>query len=365
MIYGFDDRDRRTFSTVFPINPLVHSESAAHVDANLFLLAAGAAVATYGTIALAGPFLRNYALAHPDHRSSHEVPTPQGGGIFVIATTVAAAALAAYLQSGFAGIPLSLAGILAATIALAIVGAVDDARVLQAAPRLILQTVVVVVVVAMLPAELHVITALPWWIERLGILLVLLWFVNLVNFMDGIDWMTVAESVPVTAALAAFGLMGALPREATAVAFALGGAMIGFAPFNRPVARLFLGDVGSLPIGLLLGWLLVLLADGGHLAAALLLPLYYLADATITLLRRIAKGEQIMQPHRSHFYQRATDGGFSVYGIVARVFLLNCILVALASACILTSFLLFQAAAVAAGCILVGLLLRQFARGKR
>ncbi len=51
--------------------------------------------------------------------------------------------------------------------------------------------------------------------------------------------------------------------------------MLGFAPFNRPVARLFLGDVGSLPIGLLLGWLLLLLAGSGHLAAALLLPLYY------------------------------------------------------------------------------------------
>ena len=55
--------------------------------------------------------------------------------------------------------------------------------------------------------------------------------------------------------------------------------MIGFAPFNRPVARLFLGDVGSLPIGLLLFWLLVLTAGNGHLAAALILPLYYLADA--------------------------------------------------------------------------------------
>jgi UDP-N-acetylmuramyl pentapeptide phosphotransferase/UDP-N-acetylglucosamine-1-phosphate transferase len=313
-----------------------------------FLLAAGAAVATYGMIALARPFLRSYALAHPDQRSSHKVPTPQGGGIFVVATTIAAAALAAYLQSSFAGVTLSLAWLLAATIALAIVGAVDDVRLLQAVPRLILQTVAVAVVVATLPAGLHIIPALPWWIERLGILLAILWFVNLVNFMDGIDWMTVAESVPVTAALAAFGLMGALPREATAVAFALGGAMIGFAPFNRPVARLFLGDVGSLPIGLLLGWLLVQLAGSGHLAAALLLPLYYIADSTITLLRRLAKSEQIMQAHRSHFYQRATNGGFSVYGIVGRVFLLNCTLVALAAATVLMSSLLVQAAASAA-----------------
>ena len=104
--------------------------------------------------------------------------------------------------------------------------------------------------------------------------------------------------------------MGSLPQEATLVALTLCGAMIGFAPFNRPVAQLFLGDVGSLPIGLLLGWLLILLAGGGHLAAALLLPLYYLADATITLLRRLVKGEKVTQAHRTHFYQRAMDNGF-------------------------------------------------------
>ena len=107
------------------------------------------------------------------------------------------------------------------------------------------------------------------------------------------------------------------------VALALLGAMLGFAPFNRPVARLFLGDVGSLPIGLLLGWLLVLLAGDGHLAAALLLPLYYLADATITLGRRWPEGERVWQAHRTHFYQRATDRGFSVQQIVARVFVVN------------------------------------------
>src|SRR6185437_8048678 len=116
-------------------------------------------------------------------------------------------------------------------------------------------------------------SALPWWLERALIVFAGIWFVNLVNFMDGVDWMTVVEVVPVTAGVALFGAMGAMPPAATALALALAGAMIGFAPFNRPVARLFLGDVGSLPIGLMLGYLLTLLAGHGHLAAALLLPL--------------------------------------------------------------------------------------------
>src|SRR4029077_15515318 len=128
-----------------------------------------------------------------------------------------------------------------------------------------------------------------------------------VNFMGGIDWMTVAEMVPLTAGLAVIGLLGALPPEGIVVALSLNGAILGFAPFNRPTAKLFLGDVGSLPIGLLTGWLLVLLAGSGHLTAALLLPLYYLADATLTLLRRLSNGERVWQAHRTHYYQRATD----------------------------------------------------------
>ena len=99
--------------------------------------------------------------------------------------------------------------------------------------------------------------------------------------------------------------------------------MLGFAPFNRPVAKIFLGDVGSLPIGLLLGWCLLQLAYQQQFAAALLLPLYYLFDATVTLLRRLARREPFWAAHRSHFYQRATDNGFTVWRVVGEVFALN------------------------------------------
>jgi UDP-N-acetylmuramyl pentapeptide phosphotransferase/UDP-N-acetylglucosamine-1-phosphate transferase len=175
----------------------------------------------------------------------------------------------------------------------------------------------------------------------------------------------VAEVVPITEALSIFGLIGALPRDATLVAITLCGAVAGFAPYNRPIARLFLGDVGSLPIGLLLGWPLTLLAGGSHLAAALLLPLYYLADTTITLFRRLTNGEPIAQAHRSHFYQRAMDGGMTVYQIVARVFAVNVVLALLALGTIIFSQQLTQFAALAAGCAIVGVLLWSFVRVRR
>jgi UDP-N-acetylmuramyl pentapeptide phosphotransferase/UDP-N-acetylglucosamine-1-phosphate transferase len=327
------------------------------------VLVAAAAAVSYGLLLLLSPLLQRHALAHPNARSSHKTPTPQGGGYAVIATTVGVAGVASIaLGDGFGNHSLWL--VLAATVLIAAVGAWDDARPIAALPRLFLQAAAAAIVLAALPGELHFVPSLPHWLERTLIGVALLWFVNLTNFMDGIDWMTVAEVVPLTAGLVLFGLMGALPRDATVVALALAGATIGFAPFNRPVARLFLGDVGSLPIGLLLGWLLVLLAGNGHLAAALLQPLYYLADATITLLRRLVSGEPALQAHRSHFYQRAMDGNFSVYQIVARVFLLNVALVGLAATTLLTPSYLFHAGALVAGCILVALLLYRFAAAK-
>ena len=192
----------------------------------------------------------------------------------------------------------------------------------------------------------------------------MLWFVNLVNFMDGIDWITVAETVPITAGLFLLALLGAVPDAPALIALALLGAMLGFAPFNRPVAKLFLGDAGSLPIGLVLGWLLLQLAGSGHLAAALLLPLYYVADATITLLRRMARGERITQAHRSHFYQVATTRGYSVMDVVRRVFMANVVLVWLAVVTVLFQSVVFDVVAVLLGAAEVALLLRAMARGR-
>ena len=323
-----------------------------------------AAAATAALIALLFPVLRQYALARPNQRSSHKVPTPQGGGIAVTAVTIVTVAIAFYALPLPAGDAHQLAWTFAATLLLAAVGAVDDIRTLEALPRLLLQAAAVVVVIAALPADLQVVPVLPWWAERALMLIGGVWFVNLVNFMDGIDWITVAEVVPVTAALALFGQLGALPSQSTLLALALCGAMIGFAPFNRPVARLFLGDVGSLPIGLLLGWLLALLAGNGNLAAALLLPLYYLADATITLLRRLLGGEPVWRAHRMHFYQRAGDRGLTVTEIVARVFAVNLGLAALALTSVMVRGRAVDVTALGCGAALVGWLLYAFTQGR-
>jgi UDP-N-acetylmuramyl pentapeptide phosphotransferase/UDP-N-acetylglucosamine-1-phosphate transferase len=332
-------------------------------DTVLLWTALAAALLSAGLATLLLPILRRYALARPNARSSHTISTPQGGGIAVVVATVA---ISVVIASTYSSEPSasSLWMPLVAVSFIALVGAIDDIWTIAVLPRLLLQALSVGIAIACIPTELRILPIMPWWAERVLMLLAGLWFVNLTNFMDGLDWMTVAEFVPLTAGLALLGQLGALPTEGLVIAIALGGALVGFAPFNRPVAKLFLGDVGSLPIGLLVAWLLILLAGDGHLAAAILLPLYYLADATVTLLRRDAKRENFWVAHRSHFYQRATDRGFSVFEIVARVFVLNVILIALAVTTVLWPGLAVSVPALACGGALTAYLLAVFVRSR-
>ena len=338
-----------------------------HTIGRLLVLGPVALVALFLSlelIVLLRPWLARYAMARPNARSSHHAPTPQGGGIAVVVATLLAAwgaiALMPVLQCQSGPFP----ALTAAAVFLALVGAIDDLRSLPAAARLAMQCIAVGAVIGALPNELQILPQVPWWIERAGLFLGGIWLVNLVNFMDGLDWMTVVEFVPVTGTIVVLGLCGTIGLLPALVAAALLGAILGFAPFNRPVAQVFLGDVGSLPIGLLLGWLLAQLAGTGHLAAALILPLYYLADGTITLGRRIARREPVWEAHRTHFYQRATDNGFTVPEIVARVFLVNLALAALALITVAAQSVVVSLIALAAGIAVVAWLLATFARRK-
>src|ERR1700692_4300357 len=325
----------------------------------LFAVLAAAVLSALMTWAIR-PLLLRHALARPNARSSHRVPTPQGAGIAVIAATlVVAGAITAYVGTIDLKIPIAVFG---ASLFIATVGFADDVKSIPVLPRLMLQALAVGAILFTASTDLRIVPACPLWIERGLLLLAGLWFVNLVNFMDGLDWMTVAEVVPITGAMVVLGSIGEFPVSATIVAAALCGAMLGFAPFNRPVAKIFLGDVGSLPIGLLLGWCLLQLAWHQQLAAALLLPLYYLSDATVTLLRRLARREPFWAAHRSHFYQRATDNGFTVWRVVSEVFVLNLALAALAIGSTMTTSVMVHTLLFLAGALAVAVILRRFSR---
>lgn len=325
-------------------------------NAALFVVAALAAVGCAVLIRIAMPLLVRYAMARPNARSSHRVPTPQGGGGPVV--LVAAAALLAAIPAGLAAPGLFHGVLVVSALSLALVGAIDDIRPLPAGVRLALQGAAVGAVLVAAPVEWRLMPSLPVAAERALALVAGVWFVNLTNFMDGIDGITVSEMVPVSGTLGLYLASSAAPAGAL-LAAALCGALLGFLLFNRPPARVFLGDVGSLPIGLIVAALLFEAATRGGLVPALILPLYYLYDATETLVLRWRAGENLFEAHRRHAYQNAVDGGWSATRVDGHVLALNGVLCLLAWAS-LGRGLSVQIACLAVACAATVALSRRF-----
>ena len=282
----------------------------------LFLAALAASLALCG-------LLRRWLLARgildrPNERSSHKSPTPRGGGI----------ALMAVVLPAWGWIEPGLWPLLAAAAILAAAGWWDDLRPLSPWPKLAAQVLAVGIGVWFLGPLSG--GWLPAWIDLPLVGLVWLWFVNLFNFMDGIDGIAGAETVTVGLGLAIIALWFEAFGDLAPLAIVLVGTALGFLYWNWHPAKLFLGDVGSQPLGFLLGFLLLRSAGSGAWAAALILPLYFLADASWTLIRRTAAGENILAAHAQHIYQRALLTGRSHDRVAGAVLLANLVLIAFA-----------------------------------
>ncbi|MFC3227235.1 glycosyl transferase [Marinibaculum pumilum] len=314
------------------------------------ILALGAALLTAAAIApLRAWLLRRAILDLPNDRSSHTVPTPRGGGLAVVASILAGGIVAiAATGHGYArdldGLLMNGPLILLLMAALTLLSWIDDRGSLPAGLRLLAQGLACAAGLLALPSGGIFQGLLPGWADLALAWFAWLWFVNLYNFMDGIDGITAVETVTIAGGAVLMAALGATllgpvilagpfltegPRLLLILAV-VAGAACGFLWWNRPPARIFLGDAGSVPLGFLLGWVLLLLAANGHWAAALILPLYHLADASLTLGLRLLRGERIWQAHRQHFYQQAARQ-FGGHGrVLARLVPLNLALVLLA-----------------------------------
>ena len=292
------------------------------------MLLLGAAAASAAATGLVTRTLRQRAiLDHPNERSSHAVPTPRGGGWGILAVLVPA-----WAALGVAP------GVLAGVVLLAAVSWIDDRRSLPAGPRLLAQAVAIAAGLTALGDGTLVFQGwLPSWADRGLTALCWLWFTNLFNFMDGIDGIAGSEAVSVAGGLALAaglteaGLAGAAP-QLVEPSLVVAGAAAGFLVWNWQPAKVFMGDVGSIPLGFGLGWLLFSAAGAGLWPAALLLPLVFVADASFTLARRALAGKRILQAHREHAYQRAVQGGWSHARVVCAVLAVNAGLIGLALA---------------------------------
>jgi UDP-N-acetylmuramyl pentapeptide phosphotransferase/UDP-N-acetylglucosamine-1-phosphate transferase len=191
-------------------------------------------ILSIASISLLLPWLRTFALARPNARSVHREPTPQGGGLGVIVAAFGTVWCVTLLMGALSTADVwQLFVITTAVALLTAVGLLDDIHSLSLLSRLLVQCIAVGIVVIALPVQVRATAELPLWIERAVMFVGGVWFVNLVNFMDGIDWMTVAEVVPVTGAILLFGILGILPAVPLLIAAALLGAVTGFAPFNK------------------------------------------------------------------------------------------------------------------------------------
>ena len=275
--------------------------------------------------------LRRDIMDRPNERSSHDTPTPRGGGIGLMTALLPAWIAGAFL---FAPGPLTTADWLLPLAAAALAGVswIDDLRDVGALPRLAAQFAAAIAGVLVLPGLVFQ-GLFPPWLDATLAVIGWVWFVNLFNFMDGIDGISGVESIAIAAGVVLTGVvLSIVPGGMTAQALAVAAATAGFLAWNWHPAKIFLGDIGSVGLGYLLAWLLLALAAMGEWEAALILPLYYLADATITLLRRLARKEKVWQAHREHYYQQAVQNGRSHARVSAAVATTNLALVALALA---------------------------------
>jgi UDP-N-acetylmuramyl pentapeptide phosphotransferase/UDP-N-acetylglucosamine-1-phosphate transferase len=261
--------------------------------------------------------VRRGIFDHPEERSVHDRPVPKGAGAAVI--TVLLLIWIALALMGF--VPRGILGISALGFVLAAVSWRNDLKDLSVTLRLAVQITAVIVALLGWPGRGLLFQGLvPHWLDQALTAVAWVWFINLFNFMDGADGMTGVETVVIGLGVAVIGAFtGFGPEGYLLLGVTLAAAAAGFLPWNWYPARVFLGDVGSVPLGFVVGWLLLELAGHGYWAPTLVLALYYLSDATLTLVRRMINREPFWRAHKTHFFQRALarDGNHAaVVGLV-------------------------------------------------
>ncbi len=252
--------------------------------------------------------LEHAVLDQPNARSMHASPIPRGGGLAILAV----------LGFGFIFLlPFSFLPalyLLLATGILGFVGWYDDRKGASIGLRLSTHLLTATLgCFALGPNAVLCGDLLPFWLDRGLMILGWAWFMNLYNFMDGIDGITGTQSICCALGVALILLFTGETNSVetsfftAALAALIIGSCSGFLLFNWHPAKIFLGDVGSVSLGFLIGFLLLKTATLGYPAAAFIIPLYYLADSSITIIKRLLRGEKIWKAHRSHFYQLAAS----------------------------------------------------------
>jgi len=320
-----------------------------------------AVLCSLGLVVLSRLLPPTFLAARMNARSNHSVAARQIGGLALIPAVLVTLLIFGTDLEIANRLLLCLVG---ASGLLWIVGGLDDRYELSEIIRLGSQLLAACIVLYGLGPDFRLLPdLLPHWLEAALIVLALLVAINVTNFMDGLDLMTVAGLGLPSAGVALLAALSLAGMESGGLGAVIAGALLGFAFFNRPPARIFLGDSGSLPLGLLTGTALLVLARETHIVVALILPLYYVLDAGSTIIMRLAQGENILKAHSKHAYQVAKRAGWSVLKVVGHVALLNLILIACAIALLALDHLITRVAFLLVAVVATLMLLLDF-RGR-
>lgn len=259
----------------------------------LGLLALSALASAWMTGLLRGYAVRAGIIDRPNARSSHSNPTPRGGGLAIVAISLVGIAVLYGLRMVPLGLFMALMG---GGLSVALVGFLDDRRPVSARIRFAVHLAAAIWALAWLGG-------FPLG-NVLGVLGIV-WVLNLFNFMDGIDGIAASEAIFVCCSAATLGVLAGATSAVPAVAAVIAATSCGFLLWNWPPAKIFMGDVGSGYLGYAIG---VLAVAAGHESPTgmwvwLTLGGVFFVDATVTLVRRLIRGERVYEAHRSHAYQ--------------------------------------------------------------
>jgi Fuc2NAc and GlcNAc transferase len=234
----------------------------------------------------------------PNQRSSHTMPTPRGGGLSMVVVTTCAVILLCATER--MSVPLAVI-VIVGGLSVAGIGFLDDVRSASVALRMSVHIGAALLTLYMLDSPLRIGIA-----GAVVMVLGVAWVLNLFNFMDGIDGLAASEAAFVLFAAAGLSLLvGHADAPAVVPLLIAAAACVGFLAWNWPPASIFMGDVGSGYLGYLIAVFAIASSRSGTLSLYVWLILggVFIVDATLTLARRLLRGERVHQAHRTHAYQ--------------------------------------------------------------
>lgn len=287
-----------------------------------------------GTYFLIGFLARKNVLDIPKIRSNHDVAIPRGAGIAVISSLVISILIWGSRYHVDLYLLLSL---VIPIILLSGISFLDDKKHVSPVIRIFVQLIAVVIALTYMPHTTsfthmihHILSEIMdvnipncylenIYLEYAIVIFWWLWCINLYNFMDGINGITATQTICMMTGFICIGRIHLGIWIYEDITIFIIASMLGFLPFNIYKARIFLGDVGSIPLGFLFGYLFIVYAEEQLIVPIVAISSYYILDSSYTLLYRIMRGEKFWLPHTMHFFQQAVRNGQTHFEVVVKL----------------------------------------------